>query len=266
MKRKASDGLPARTGRIWTREKLNYLQKYASVFMTAMRSKWSRLIYIDLLAGPGRDIDPDTGEEFQGSPLIALNVRPKFDHLFFNDNDPANIAALDARIPVFDRVRVTVSKADCNQIVDEIVGKIEKRTLALAFIDPQGFEVRFDTLARLARHQVDVVYLFPSGIGVRRNLKNFLANQQSGMMDAFWGGNDWREISDWRFFVFEYCRKLLRAGFKCQADAVPLFKNTKNAQMYHLLYFSHHPLGPRLWKGIQGIEPGGQRKLLFPHK
>src|SRR6266851_1528129 len=64
--KKASDGLPARAGRVWTREKLTYLQKYASAFMTAMApkrsaGKWDRLVYVDLLAGPGRDIDPDTG-------------------------------------------------------------------------------------------------------------------------------------------------------------------------------------------------------------
>jgi hypothetical protein len=58
VKRTASDRLPARSGRIWTREKLTYLQKYASVFMIAMApklraGKWERLVYVDLLAGHG---------------------------------------------------------------------------------------------------------------------------------------------------------------------------------------------------------------------
>jgi hypothetical protein len=186
MKRKASDGLPARSGRIWTQEKLTFLKKYASAFMTAMAGKWKRLVYIDLLAGPGRDIDPETGEEFAGSPLIALEVNPKFHHLFLCDNNSANIAALDARILAADRARVTIQH---------------------------------------------------------------------------WGGQDWRELSDWREFVMKYRRKLLHAGFKCEDEAVPLFKNTKNAQMYHRLYFSHHQVGLKLWRGVGDIEPGGQRKL-----
>ncbi len=187
VKKKASDGLPARTGRIWTREKLAYLQKYASAFMKAMTGKWPRLVYIDLLAGPGRDIDPDTKKEFEGSPLIALAVNPKFDHLFLSDQDVDNVDALNARIPPADCTRVTIRRGDCNEIVDDVIGQISPRTLALAFIDPQGFEVRFETLAKLAKRQVDLLYLFPSAIGIKRNLKGFLAKQESRIMDAFWG-------------------------------------------------------------------------------
>jgi three-Cys-motif partner protein len=261
VKRKASDGLLARSGGIWTREKLTYLQNYASAFMIAMAGKWSRLVYVDLLAGPGRDIDPQTGKEFEGSPLIALAVRPKFDHLFLSDRDADNIAALKARISGDDSVRTTITRGDCNEIVDQVVARISDRTLGLAFIDPQGFEVKFGTLAKLAARQVDLLYLFPSGIGIRRNLKAFLAQQESRVMDEFWGGQDWREHSDWRSFVSAYRQKLLKTGFKCQDEAVPLFKNTRNAQMYHLLYFSHHPIGLKIWQATGGIEPGGQRKL-----
>jgi len=62
VKRLASDRLPERGGRIWTREKLTYLEKYATAFMVAMAKKrgpekWERLVYLDLLCGPGRDID-----------------------------------------------------------------------------------------------------------------------------------------------------------------------------------------------------------------
>ena len=261
VKHKASDGLPARSGRIWTREKLTCLQKYARAFTTAMVGKWSRLVYVDLLAGPGRDIDPDTDEEFDGSPLIALAVRPKFDHLFLSDSDAGNVAALSARMPAGDRDRVTILRGDCNKIVDDVIKRISPQALGLAFMDPQGFEIRFETLAKLAKRQIDLVYLFPSHIGLKRNLKTFLAQQESRIMDPFWGGQDWREYSDWKTIVYEYRSKLLGAGFVCQDEAVPLFKNTKNAQMYHLLYFSHHPIGLRIWKRVNRIEPGGQRKL-----
>ena len=64
--------MPARVSGPWTREKLSYLRKYASAFMTAMapkkqQGKWDQLVYIDLLAGPGRGIVADNGEEFDGS-------------------------------------------------------------------------------------------------------------------------------------------------------------------------------------------------------
>src|ERR1700687_997500 len=169
MKRIAADGLPARTGGIWTREKLTYLKKYASAFMTAMGPKraqglWKQLVYIDLLAGPGRDIFTETNEEFDGSPLIALAVKPKFDHLYLADKSSRNIGALEARISPQERNRVTVMRGDCNVLIDEVLKEISTRTLGLAFVDPQGFEVDFDTLAKLAKRRIDLLYLFPTGI------------------------------------------------------------------------------------------------------
>src|ERR1039458_1651177 len=91
----ASDGLSARPARIWTREKLRYLQKYAEAFMKAMapkrsQGKWEHLDYIDLLSGPGLSIVRETKEEFDGSPLIALKIKPAFDHLYFADLNPEN--------------------------------------------------------------------------------------------------------------------------------------------------------------------------------
>jgi len=73
------------------------------------------------------------------------------------------------------------------------MSRISGRTLGLAFIDPEGFEVKFDTLAKLAKRRIDLLYLFPSAIGVRRNLKNFMALSESPM-DDFWGGRDWRDL------------------------------------------------------------------------
>ena len=221
-------------------------------------------------------MDPETGKEFPGSPLIALAVKPKFDRLFLADNDAENVAALTARIPAEDRKRVTITRGDCNGVIDQVVASISKRTLALAFIDPEGFEVKFQTLAKLAKRRIDLLYLFPSGIGVKRNLKNFMSQRESPM-DDFWGGKDWRELpvakqaagnisgasseSISRSFVKAFQKKLGDAGFKFQDEAVPLFTNTKNAQLYHLLYFSHDPIGLKIWQAIKRIAPGGQRKL-----
>jgi three-Cys-motif partner protein len=276
----ASDGLLARPARIWTREKLTYLNKYGTAFMTAMANKrgpgkWERLVYLDFLCGPGRDVDTDTSEEFLGSPLIALSIEPQFDHLYLADNDSKNVKALEKRISAADKPRVSLRVGDCNQIIDDILKLISNRTLGLAFIDPEGFEVDFATLAKLARRRIDLLYLFPSGIGVKRNLKNFLPLPESPM-DKFWGGRDWRELPEARrvagtaqeedpkivkSLVSAFRQKLARAGFTHQDEAPPPFKNTKNAQMYHLLYLSHDSIGLKIWKGIKKIPPSGQRDL-----
>jgi|SRR4029453_17396423 hypothetical protein len=86
MIRRTQDGLRARVGGPWTRAKLDYIERYASAFMRAMNPKrqagiWSELVYVDLLAGPGRGIDRDGNAEFDGSPLRALKIVPSFDRL-----------------------------------------------------------------------------------------------------------------------------------------------------------------------------------------
>jgi three-Cys-motif partner protein len=140
----APDGLLTRPGGIWTREKLTYLEKYATAFMTAMAKKrWDRLIYVDLLCGPGRDLETETGEEFLGSPLIALSVKPHFSHLYLADKSEQNIRMLEKRISESDKSRVTLRVGDCNDVIDEVLAQISGRTLGLVFLDPQGFEVKF---------------------------------------------------------------------------------------------------------------------------
>jgi three-Cys-motif partner protein len=198
----AADGLLARPGGIWTREKLTYLTKYATAFMVAMANKrgpgkWDRLVYLDLLCGPGRDVDTESDEEFPGSPLIALSIKPHFDHLYLSDKDSKNIKALEARVSPEDRPRITLRVGDCNAVVDDVLNSISARTLGLAFIDPTGFEVDFATLAKLAKRRIDLLYLFPSGIGVKRNLGNSLPLANS-RMDRFWGGRDWRDLPEAR--------------------------------------------------------------------
>ena len=104
MIRRARDGLPARVSGPWTQEKLTYVEKYAFAFMRAMApkrkaGKWSKLVYLDLLAGPWRGIDRDSGAEFDGSPLRALKITPAFDRLFFADLRSRNVEAFAAGPP-----------------------------------------------------------------------------------------------------------------------------------------------------------------------
>lgn len=282
MMPKARDGLLARAFRTWTREKLVYLQKYATAFMTAMAPKrrqgrWDELVYLDLLAGPGRGIDADTGEEFDGSPLIALRVQPAFDRLFFGDLSSKNVAALRRRIPPERLSRVILEQGDCNVLVEEVIRQLSPRTLGLAFVDPEGFEVQFTMFEELARRRIDVLFLFPSGIGIGRNLSVF-AKQAISPLDGLWGGREWRDHPlaklaagkglkpeegrrlD-RSWVQGFRDKMVRIGFRHQDKSDPLLTNKKNVPMYHLLFFSRDPAGLKIWRGIKKIEPSGQRTL-----
>ena len=279
---RAQDGLPARRSGPWTRDKLTYLEKYASAFMAAMApkrrvGKWEELVYLDLLAGPGRGIDAGTGSEFDGSPLRVLKIEPKFDRLFFGDLRPRSIAALRKRIPRSDLSRVDLRVGDCNVLAEEIVAQLSKRTLGLAFIDPEGFEAKFQMLRALATRRIDVLFLFPSGIGISRNLRAF-AKRAHSPMDDLWDGREWRNLPPAKLaagvrlspedllsldrpWVLGFRNKVAEIGFLYQDEADPPFTNDKNVPMYHLLFFSQDLAGLTIWRGIKRIEPSGQRQL-----
>jgi three-Cys-motif partner protein len=274
-----SDGLIVRKGGIWTQEKLTYLRKYAEAFMTAMAAKrdegkWENLFYIDPLCGPGRCIDGS--REFDGSPLIALKVRPAFDHLYLSDINSRNISALKKRIPQADYVRVTCKKGDCIAVVNELVANFPLRSLGLAFIDPEGFEVDFAVIKALASRPVDILYFFPSMIGVKRNLRqSFL--QDGRRLDAVLGPG-WRNVPAARLaageplndnelsnldtsLIHHLGQQIRELGLIYQDENPPVFRNEQNAPMYHLLFFSKDRAGLKIWKGIKKIAPGGQRSF-----
>lgn len=140
--RSRSDGLPVRPGGAWTMEKLAYVEQSAAAFTRAMKGKWGRLVYIDLLAGPGRGVRRDTGEEFDGSPIRALKVNPLFDHLFLGDLGRKTVNALEKRIPPRDAGRVTLLCGDCNELATRVAAQLTGRTLGLAFVGPAGFGPR----------------------------------------------------------------------------------------------------------------------------
>jgi three-Cys-motif partner protein len=277
----ASDGLRARDGGAWTREKLVYLRKYATAFMVAMskkrtQGKWNRLIFIDLLCGPG--IDVIDGEEHQGSPLIALSTIPQFDHLFLGDIDAANVAALRERISSADQVRVSVEASDCHTRAGAVVEQLaEWGELGFAFVDPEGFEVRFDLFATLARRPVDILFLFPSGIGIKRNLARFAKEPGETPMDRLWGNRSWRLLPIVRLLAGEtishedaenleqswgaaFRERVAILGYPFHVAAPPL-RNDQNVPMYHLLFFSRNQAGLTIWRGIGRIEPDGQRRM-----
>ena len=162
-------------------------------------------------------------------------------------------------------------------MVNEVVRNFPEQSLGLAFIDPEGFEVDFAVLTALARRPIDVLYFFPSMIGVKRNLRqSFL--QKGGRLDAVLGSSDWRnvpavqlavgklpsekELSNLDTSLLHYLRRQVRdLGLIHQDDNPPVFRNEQNAPMYHLLFFSKNAAGLRIWNGIKKIDPGGQRSF-----
>lgn len=276
------DGLPMRPSGSWAAEKLDYLKRYINVFETSMRVKWPVRNYIDLLAGPGKNFVRETEQVMLGSPLLALTTKYPFTGYFFVDVEKINTDALRERCRASEHSdRVRVLTGDCNVEIDNILTEMKpdaNRSLNLAFLDSEGLELRWDTVAKLASlRRMDLIINYPQG-GLNRVMPQAIQEEGETLIDNFFGGRDWRAIyQEWLIsrgpdphwqLLDLYKSKLQGAGYRevKRDDEVgdePLMRNVKkNAPLYRLLFASKHALGNQFWHAVTRRDVHGQLRLL----
>ena len=150
----------------------------------------------------------------------------------------------------------------------------------MALIDPTGLHFHFSSLQTLVNdRRVDLIYLFPDGMDVRRNLERYLKTDQ---LDVVLGTKRWRdkiteELKKYPYsadaaicpgatkIVFEVFKDQLRAlgySYVSAGDEIR-FKNSKSAQLYYLVFASRHEKGHEFWNKIKVINPTGQREMTY---
>ena len=273
----ASDGLPARCVGPWSRDKLYYIRRYLEIFSVAMRGKFSNLVYIDLFAGPGLCMVDDDSGEIQGSPLVALSVRHRFTEYHFVEADNRAMAALQERlIRSAPQTAVKYYSGDANVLIPELARNLPSSSLNVAVIDPTGLHLRFESLRLLTQgRKVDLIYLFPEFMDVKRNLERYLGQPQSPL-DEVLGTDEWRsrararlpEMGDepWEEVtrpMVEILQSQLASLGYVKFDFRPqiIVRNRKNVPLYYLVYASKNPRGEEFWNKISKIGPTGQREM-----
>jgi three-Cys-motif partner protein len=175
-----------RTWGFWTQLKLAMLRDYLTRFAVASQTQPER-IYLDAFAGEGAGRDRLTGEEFHGSARIALDVGSgngftRFRYFELGPKAAELATALRADYPDRD---IKVYAGDCNVTIPQALAELKQLNWAptFAFVDPDGMEVAWETLAALADHKrgyraasslkpeykVEIWMLFPSA-GIMRTL------------------------------------------------------------------------------------------------
>lgn len=274
------DGLPMRDSGPWVELKLDYVKRYIEVFETSMRKKWPYRHYIDLFSGPGKCRCRDTGAIYLGSALRALTTEHPFTRYYFVDYDPETVAALRERCsasPVCARVQIL--QDDANKAVKEIVKRIQGiPSLNLAFLDPEGLELHWYTVATLAEvKKMDLIILYPQG-WLNRVMPGALRASGQSDVDLYFGGTEWRDIYDkyrtreelflHRNLMDHYKENLARLGYKetkrdDEIGSEPLMRNSKNAPLYRLLFASKSTLGVEFWNQITRRNVYGQTRFTF---
>jgi three-Cys-motif partner protein len=265
----ASDGLPARSSGAWVLDKKAIFEKYCGIFSKGVSAKWGgKLAFVDLFCGPGKNVIRGSGAEIDGSPLLAL--RNEFARYVFVDS-PEIISTLKARLTSHPKLdRIAFIEGDCNKILGKVLQNLPNDHLTLAFIDPTGFHVEFETIRRLVSgRKIDLLMTIQFGMALNMNLPQYI-NTEGEALTAFLGNTDWRKDVEQSGTVEQASRRILdrymnqirSLGYLDTKDK-EIVRNDQGTPLYSIVMASRHELGNKFWKEINKIGPSGQRDFSF---
>lgn len=252
--RPVDDGLPMRVSQDYARYKLRALELYIQITNHAMRDKWQNRAFIDLQAGPGKNrIGSDI---VLGSPLIAVTAPHAANRFYFNEMDMSLANALLMRVSGVGGA--TVLSQDMNTVVHNLSREVKSNrptSLNIAFMDPEGLELSWETVASVAQiPRTDLIINFSSQ-GVLRN--HGAGNYQ--VIDSFFGSTEWKVVFDRnrsqprRALIDFYLDRLKAFGYRTDVDpdlppAEIVAKNSRNSEIYSIIFASKHDLGAKFWR------------------
>lgn len=252
----------------WSEHKHHFLQRYLDAFTTSMRDKpWSGLHYVDLFAGAGIERLKNTAKLSWGSPLIAAQMRYPFKRLHLCEKEPQKHDALRSRIRRF-RADSQVLLGDGNERVREILAAIPQDSLSIAFLDPYGLHLDFETVRQLAERRMDLIVFFPDRLDALRNCDYVYRDNPNSNLDRFLGTAEWREPLDnapgdqWAEVLRKiYTTQLRKLGY-FGPELERIYWGATHP-LYLLLFFSKHELGLDLWRRVSQKKPDNQTSFDF---
>jgi three-Cys-motif partner protein len=188
----------------------------------------------------------------------------RFSDLHFGDIDPANTAALAARIKTLGGApKIYVGPAEIT--VDHVIAALNLYGLHFAFLDPYNLEqLPFSIIKKLAKIRRMDMLIHVSVHDLQRNLDNY--SQLGGVLDKFMPG--WRDhvdtrqsIAPLRAALLEYWLEKIRALGTMPAEGIELVTGGKNQRLYWLVFVSASGLGQKLWEAVRDIR--GQSDMGF---
>jgi three-Cys-motif partner protein len=261
-----NDGLPVRISGEWAKRKHYYLKNYCGITTVAMRKKF-KLVYLDVMAGPGRCKIEETNEEFPGSPLVALEH--DFSEYIFIEDDVESVNALKQRVAHHPKAsKIKIIPENWIEVAESGRLKFDDSTLVVAFVDPTGIsQVPLSAMRLLAANpRIDLLVTIQYRLGIVWNAPQYRrAGGSHTALDNFLGERTWREwktrdSSDLGQRAVEYfCDKFQHEEhfIGTQHVSVP-----EQNPLYRFTLFTRHPRGEDFWKKILKISETGQRELL----
>jgi three-Cys-motif partner protein len=279
----------------WAREKLDCLNKYLQAYTTILQKQsWCKaFIYIDVFAGSGKaplrqyqnqnpakilllnvadyiqETEKETEIYIHGSPKVALDIQSPFTEYIFIEKDNQRSSELEAlRNDYGDRRKITILPGDANEQLQKYLLKSKrynwKECRALAFIDPFGMQVPWNTIYGLGQTKaIEIILNLPVGMAIQRLLPKSgqFTEDRKKMLTEYFGSEDWENIvyEDQTGLFGEQRVKKPEAGQQLAkwyqkrlkqaygySSRPRLITNTKGAHLYYLLWAGPNQTGAKI--------------------
>jgi three-Cys-motif partner protein len=209
-----TDGLVVRKSGEWAKRKHHYLQNYCGITTRSMRRRF-KLVYLDVMAGPGRCKIEETNEEFPGSPIVALEY--DFAEYIFIEDHPESADALKKRVSRHSKVsKIKIMPENWINVVGSGGLKFDAGTLVVGFVDPTGIsQMPLFAMKKLASNsRIDLLVTIQHRLGIVWNVPQYRkSNSGQTALDNFLGDQIWRSWENkdpaefGRLAVEHFCNK-----------------------------------------------------------
>jgi three-Cys-motif partner protein len=260
-----NDGLHARPVKAHSAHKAHMVFRDLDTVTRAMRRQWFDLHYLELQAGPGMLLDEKTGSYVPGSPLQALSLPQPFDSYTFADGSQRCVKALTQRVVGHPNVRVLCGDVNDPAHLARVVAPIPRRDLVIAYLDPEGLELHFETVRFLASQFRAIDFLINLPVpGIHRALRAGYVDHVARTLDhpdpeALLNNDEARvtqAIRNW------HAGRMRELGFEHITRRVVCVE-ANNSPLYDVVLASRHPRAVELFNKANRIDLGGQMGLSF---
>ncbi len=190
----------------WVFMKLLIVAIYIDIYTLTAKKWFSPIVYIDLFAGPGFNYSDELDEVLAGSPLLA-QIMPRilmsgknkaFDNMLLFDSEAPNCETL---CQVMKNATITCCDSNSDEAIQIIrsVMSSSHKSHYLAFIDPEGTEIKWKSLEVLFRLKGDLMinYMYS---GVARLVGSYHGTfggtkaATGKRLTDFFGTDEWKQI------------------------------------------------------------------------
>lgn len=259
-------GLWARPVHPHSLEKARLVHNYAQAAITAVGKRFD-IWWLELFAGPGVLWSRADGAVVDGSPLEALACKGRVDGFYFSDSSSHCVASLNRAVKPFrgeKNIHVEQGNANEQSHLDKVVATIPSDALVIAYLDPEGLDLHWETIKKLAWRykKLDLLINLPVpaidrclAAGTAPNIKHVEEVLGHPHPESLISGAGTRAaIRAW------FNAQLAGLGYP-QPVGHEVKSVSKRVPQYDLLLASRNPLGPELYKRSNTNAAGGQRGL-----